>query len=95
MLASCLLRSDVWKLTADEESVSGEDGLVIAIFEQVANAILGVAWGVESLDLDVTNVEGLTMCGRLGDFAAVLSADDGERICFELGKSQLCSSSHQ
>jgi hypothetical protein len=31
------------KLTADEKSVSGEDDLLVAILEQEANAVLGVA----------------------------------------------------
>lgn len=83
------------KLAANEKSVSSEDGLVVSIFEQVADTVLGVAWGMQSLDLDVTNSEGLAMCGCLCDFAAVLSTDDGERVCFELVKSQCCSSSDE
>lgn len=82
------------KLAANEKSVSSEDGLVVAVFEQVANTVLGVAWSMQSLDLDVTNVEGLAMCGCFCDFAAVLSTDDGERVCFELVNSQFYSSLH-
>jgi hypothetical protein len=37
---------------ADEESVASEDGTLIAILEEVANAILGVTWRVKSFHFD-------------------------------------------
>lgn len=89
LLVSCLQRCYFYQLAANKESVSSEDGLVVAVFEQVANAVLGVAWSVQSLDLDVTNAEGLAMRRCLCDFAAVLSTDDGERVCFELGQESI------
>ena len=71
-------------LTSNEQSVSGKDGLILAVFEQVTNAVLGVARSVESLDLDASDIEGLAVCGCLGHFCAILSANDGQRVCFEL-----------
>lgn len=76
--------------TADEKGVSRKDGFVVAIFEQVADAVLGVAGCVQCLDLDVAYVECLTVCGCLGNFAAVLSANDWDGVCLELGECQLC-----
>lgn len=71
-------------LTSNEQSVSGKDGLILAVFEQVTNAVLGVARSVESLDLDASDIEGLAVYGCLGHFCAILSANDGQRVCFEL-----------
>jgi hypothetical protein len=79
------------KLAADEKGVSGEDDFLVAVFEQEANAVLGVARSVQSLDFDVTDVESLAVCGYLGDFAAVSSTDDGEGVGFELVSGQFCS----
>jgi hypothetical protein len=76
----CLPICDFCKLAANEKSVSGEDGFVVAVFEQKANAVLSVARGVQSLDLDVANVEGLAMGRCLCDFAAVFTTDYGERV---------------
>lgn len=71
-------------LTADEKGVSGKDGLVLAILEQVTDAVLSVARSVQGLDLDASDVEDFAVCGYLGHLGAVPSADDGERVCFEL-----------
>jgi hypothetical protein len=78
------------KLTADEKGVSSENDLLVAILEQEANAVLGMARGVQSLDLDVTNVEGFAVCRCLGHFFAVSSTDDGEGEGSQLVDSQSC-----
>jgi hypothetical protein len=43
---------------------------------------LGVARSVQSLDFDVTDIEGLAMCRRLGHFAAIFSTDYGKGVGF-------------
>jgi hypothetical protein len=83
------------KLAADEKSVSGENDLLVAILEQEANAVLGVARGVQSLDLDVTNVEGLAVCRCLGHLFAVSSTNDGEGVGFQLVDCQSYSFSSE
>jgi hypothetical protein len=50
-----------------------------------------VARSVQSLDFDITDVEGLAVCGYFGDFAAVSATDDGERVGFQLVSGQFCS----
>ena len=47
-----------------------------------------MARGVQSLDLDATDVKGFAVCGCLGHFAAVSSTDDGEGVGFELVDGQ-------
>lgn len=72
------------KITANEQSVASEDSPVVSVFEEEANAVLGVARRVEGLHLDVlANREGLAMSGSLVDFFAVLAADDRERVVLE------------
>ena len=70
--------------SSDEQSISGEDGLVLAILEQVANAVLSVAWRVQSLDLDVLpDCEAFSVLGRLGHLVTVFTTDDGQRVSLE------------
>lgn len=70
--------------TADKQGVPGEHSSVIAIFEEVTDAVLSVAWGVECFDLDVFPYgESFTMARRLGDLGAVLSSNDGHLVCLE------------
>lgn len=71
--------------TTDEESVSCEDSSLVAIFEEVAYAILGMAWSMKCLDVDVADFERLAVTWSLRDFIAVLAAYDGDLVCFELG----------
>lgn len=78
--------------TSDEQGISSEDGSVVAILKQIANAVLCMAWSMESLDLDVADVECLVVSGSLGDLVAVLAAYDWDRVRFELGTSQRDSS---
>jgi hypothetical protein len=47
-----------------------------------------MARSVQSLDFDVTDVEGLAVCGCLRDFAAVSSPDDRKGVGFQLVDSQ-------
>jgi hypothetical protein len=72
------------KITANEQSVTGENSPVVSVLEKEADAVLGVARRVKSLHLDVlANREGLTMSGSLVDLFAVLAADDRERVALE------------
>lgn len=71
-------------LTADEECVAGEHSAVVAIFEQEADAVLGVAWCVQSFHFDVlADGEGLAVAWGRGDLFAVFTADDGQRVALE------------
>lgn len=58
-----------------EECVPGEHNLVITVLHQIADAVLGMAWGVQRLDGDVANAEGLAVLRRLGHLLAILPAD--------------------
>jgi len=70
--------------TANEQSVTSENSTVVSVFEEEANAILGVARRVEGLHLDVlANREGVAMSGSLVDLVAVFAADDGKRVALE------------
>lgn len=70
---------------SDEQRIACEDGFVAAVFEEVADAVLGVAGSVQSFDFDVfADCEGLAVRRRLGHFGAVSAADDGQRVSFEL-----------
>jgi hypothetical protein len=95
MLACCPTRCESLKLAADEKGVSSENDLLVAILKQEANAVLGVARGVQSLDFDVTNVEGFAVCRCLGHFFAVSSTDDGEGEGFQLVDGQSYSFSSE
>ena len=70
--------------TADEERVSREDSLVIAIFEQIADAVLGMARCVQCLDFDtLANSECLAMAGSLGHLVTVLAANDRNVVALQ------------
>ena len=70
---------------ADEQRVAREHRPVVAVFEEVAYAVLGMAGGVQGFDLDaVAEGEGRVVAGRVGDVCAVLAADYGERVVLEL-----------
>jgi hypothetical protein len=43
--------------SADEESITGKDSAIVAIFHEVADAVLGVAGSVQGFDFDGTDVE--------------------------------------
>jgi hypothetical protein len=48
--------------TADEQGIAREDCLVVAIFKEVANTVLRVAWRMQCFDFDVVaDCEGLAM----------------------------------
>jgi hypothetical protein len=71
-------------LTASEECVAGEYSAVISIFEQEANAVLGVARCVQGFHFDIlTDGEGLAMARSRGDLLAVLAANDWQRVALE------------
>lgn len=66
--------------TANEQGVAGENSTVIAIFKEVADTVLSMAGCVQRLHCNaIANRERLAMAGGLGDFCAVLAADDGKR----------------
>jgi hypothetical protein len=71
-------------LTANEESVAGENSTVVAVFEQEADAVLGVARCVQGFHFNVlADGEGLTVTGSLGDLITILAADDWKRVALE------------
>lgn len=71
--------------TANKQRITGEDCSVVAILEEVANAVLSVARCVQSLDLDAfTYSKCFAMARRLVDFGAILATDNGDRIGLEL-----------
>lgn len=76
--------------TANEEGITGEDGLVVAVLHEPADAVLGVARRVEGLDGDTANVEGGSVGGRLGHALALLASDDGKLCEAELSKLGGC-----
>ena len=64
-------------LTADEEGVASENSAVVAVFKQEADAVLGVARRVETLNCNVTELEPGAVGGGLCDGLAVLTTNDG------------------
>lgn len=66
-----------------EQGVTRKDDLVAVVLHEPADAVLRVAWRVETLDVDIANLEALAVTGRLGHCFAVLAADYGE-----LGQAQ-------
>jgi hypothetical protein len=71
-------------LTANEKCVAGENSTVVAIFEQEADAVLGVARCVQGFHFDVlADGEGLAVAWSGGDFVAVLATDDGKGVALE------------
>jgi hypothetical protein len=81
MIEQWMMRSS---LTANEECVAGEHSAVVTIFEQEADAVLGVAWCVQGFYFDVlADGESLTVAGSLGDLLTVFTADDGQRVALE------------
>lgn len=79
------LKNKCIELTTNEHRITSEDRSVITILEEVADAVLSVAWRMQSLDLNaITNGECVAMAGRLRHFGTVLAAYDGHRVGFEL-----------
>jgi hypothetical protein len=72
-------------LTSVKQGVAGKHDLVVAVLHKEADAVLGVAGGVQGLDRDAADVEGLAVLGRPGHLLAVLAADDLEGLA-ELGE---------
>lgn len=71
-------------LTADEQRVASEHSTIIAVLEKEANAVLSVTRCVQSFDFDIlADSESLAVGRGCGDFFAVFTADDGERVAFE------------
>lgn len=85
----CKYQQFPWKLelvvyTSDKERVSGEDGPVISILEEIADAVLRMTWRMESFDVDVAHRECLTMAWGLGNFVTILAANYWDWVRFEL-----------
>ncbi len=59
-----------------EQGVAGEDNPVVAVLHEPADAVLGVARGVQALDGDAAESEALAVLGRGRDGLAVLAAKD-------------------
>lgn len=61
-----------------EERVAGEDGPLVAVLQQPADAVLRVAGRVQGLDGDAAHLPGLAVGGRPGHTLRVLAGDDGQ-----------------
>ena len=71
--------------SADEQGVTGENGTLGAVLEVEADAVLGVAWSVESGYLYAFTDGELRLVGWSGgDLGAVLATDDRQLVVFEL-----------
>lgn len=73
---------------ADEECVACEDGSLVGcgVFEEVADAVLGVAGSVQGFDRNGAELECGVVGGRFGYGGAVAAADYGEGIVSQLGR---------
>ena len=71
-------------LTANEECVAGKDSTVVAVFEQEADAVLGVARCVQGFHFNVlADGESFAVAWSGGDLVAVFAANDGKRVALE------------
>jgi hypothetical protein len=71
--------------SANKQRITGKHCSLVTIFEEVANAVLGMTWRVKGLHLDaVTDRESRAICRSLADFDAVLATDDGQLVVLEL-----------
>jgi hypothetical protein len=71
--------------TSNEECIASKDGLVIAVFKEEANTVLGMARRVQSGDFDAISDGECRFMGRcLCDLGTVFSADYRKRIALEL-----------
>ena len=59
-----------------EQSIACEDNLVVAVLEEPADAVLGMARGVQALDGDTTQREAVAILGRVRYSLAVLAPVD-------------------
>lgn len=72
-------------LTSNEQGIASEDDFLISVFHKVADAVLGMAGGVERCNLDtLADFERFFMCRCFCHFRTVLATDDWDRIRFEL-----------
>jgi len=70
--------------TADEKSVPGKYRTVVAILEEVADAVLSVAWGVQRTNLNGAEGKGGVVLRCVSDFGTVTTTNDWNRVMFEL-----------
>lgn len=72
--------------TSDEQSVSGENHLLVPVHHQPADAILRMARGMQCCDGDLlSDLKGFFMLWRSGDAFAVLPTNHGQLQIFEFG----------
>lgn len=62
--------------TTNEKGIARKHGLVTAILQIEANAVLSMAGCVDSLERDIAKLKRLTMLGGLGDAITILASDD-------------------
>ena len=68
----------------DEKGVAGKDRSIIAVFEEIAYAVLSMAWCVESFHLDAfADGKSLTMTWCLGHLCTILATNNWDRIRLE------------
>lgn len=72
--------------TADEEGIAGEYGLVVSILHEKAHTVLRVTGCVNTLDVDVTNLESFSVLGCFGNTFTVLAANNRQIGVIKLSK---------
>lgn len=75
-----------WALTTDKERVACEYCPAGIVLHVEADTVLCMARRVHSFDLDVSQLEGFFMRGRLGYAFAVFAADNRQIRCAQLGE---------
>lgn len=67
-----------------EQCIARKDDLVVAVLHEPADAVLGMAWGIQALDGDAPQLEAVAVGRCLRHAVALFSADDGELLVAEL-----------
>jgi hypothetical protein len=71
--------------TSNEQCIPREDRLVVPIFEEVTDAILGVTWSMKCSNFDIrTNRKRGPVFRRIGNGCTILSPYYWYRVLFEL-----------
>lgn len=87
-VSACLKACSKLGLASDEQCVTSKDGSIAAILEEIAYAVLSVAWRMQGGHLDVlANSEGLFMRRGLVDMGTVFATNDGHVILCTLSRS--------
>lgn len=77
------------QLTSVEKRISSKNDLASAVFHEPTDRVLRMAWGVQCLDRNITNLEAFAVLWSLGDTLTILATND--RLAFEFRICQLFS----